>query len=134
MENSKKKKYAFIILLIVGHLYFWPKLFDYIDLFQYSSNWVDTLRLSINIPIYIASFALLIRLCLCGRTFFKVWVCVAITDELLMIADDFGSLGIGWEISQILLIASLYFMGFLYAFKSNSLWQNTTPFRFNFNT
>ena len=133
-EKSNFKKYGFIFLLLLGHIYLWPKLIDYLDLFSYSGNVIDTLRLSINIPIYLASFALLTRLRLYGRVFFKVWICLAVIDELLMIVDDFGMFGIGWEIENILTLPPLYFMGYLYAFRSNELWENTQPFKFNFNT
>ncbi|RVT40517.1 hypothetical protein EMM73_19635 [Rheinheimera sediminis] len=133
MQKSKIKIYSWYVLLLIGHIYFWPKLLDYIDLFQYSSRIVDTLRLSINIPIYIACLAFLVRFKLCFPVFFKVWVLVAITDEILMILDGFGTFGISWDIQNILYMTPLYLMAFWYSFKSKALWQNTENFRFNVN-
>jgi len=131
VRNSKIKTYSWYVLLLLGHIYFWPKVVDYIDLFQYSGGVIDTLRLSINIPIYIACLAFLIRLKLCLPIFFKVWVLLAITDEVLMILDGFGSFGVSWEIQNILYITPLYLMAFWYSFKSKALWQQTKNFRFN---
>ncbi len=133
MQYSSLKTYSWFLLLTLGHIYFWPKLIDYIDLFQYSGNMIDTLRLSINIPIYIACLALLVRFKLCLPIFFKGWFLLAITDEIIMVINGFGSFGVLWDVKNILYISPLYFMAYWYSFKSKALWQGTEKFRFNVN-
>lgn len=111
------------IWIILGHMYFWPKLIDYIGLFQYVlDDNIALLRLCINIPIYFAFLFFIIQFKFCFRVFFRVWILIAVSDETYQFIQYWSGNFIE-ELIEIAKLAPLYFVGYLYSYRAKHLWD-----------
>ncbi|WP_045857989.1 hypothetical protein [Teredinibacter purpureus] len=110
-------------LLVPINLYLWWKLYSYIDLYVWSlgeSSLIEMLTLSINIPVYVSGILYVFYIKVSPRLFWKIWVLIAIGDELRVCIFEFGN------IYEAVIyggpVFPLYFIGVLYAFGLNRMW------------
>ncbi len=110
-------------LMILLNIYFWPKFIDYADRYFLnltSSSLFEIFTMSINIPVYLSGIFLIFRIKIPPRVFWKIWILLAILDEIRAQIVDYS--GISDLIIYIGLLMPLYFIGYAYAFGSDSLW------------
>ncbi|ARM84614.1 hypothetical protein [Marinobacter salarius] len=111
--------------VILAHLYFWPKLIDYLVLclaLVLEDDYTTLLRVQINIPVYLA-----IGLYLFSGKLFSQWVWklvffVAFGDEILSAITDSVSIAEFFDIFPYYLLP-LYFLCFWYAFCAKEIWR-----------
>lgn len=112
-------------LLVLAHLYFWPKLLHFVLILTIAlsiQDWERALRFSINVPIYLAIALYLFRKRLLHLRFWQAWTLLAIADECAMVSSE--STGILGFVEQFpYYLVPLYGLAVLYAFFSNDIWR-----------
>lgn len=115
-------------LLIPCHVYFWLKLLDYIGLYFYALEHDELfflLELSVNIPVYIGVFCYLFLIKLRPRLFWKIWIIVAISDEIRVMFLGMENWNVEYFINALpVQVIPLYILGFVYAYRSNYIWSS----------
>ena len=111
-------------ILIPVNLYFWWKLLDYFGLLYWSVQFEelkDLLLLSINIPVYFMGVCYIFHLRVPPRLFWKIWILIAIGDEMRVFIFMFNS----WSdtLSSGVTLFPIYLIGLLYAYGSEGIWS-----------
>ncbi|WP_299773114.1 hypothetical protein [uncultured Pseudoteredinibacter sp.] len=114
-----------LLLMLVINLYFWWKLFDYIDLYIWSisnATFLQLAALSINIPIYLAGLLYIFKIKVNPQILWKAWVVIAIADEARMSIFNFS--GISDFLNFTVPVIPIYIIGVMYAFFSKVIWDD----------
>ncbi len=127
VDVGSKAKRSFdrsLWLLIPINLYLWWKLYDYVTLYiSYAAyaTFVQLAALSLNIPVYASALLYIFKVRIKPRAFWKVWMAIAIGDEIRMAISGYSGL------SDLLVFTGptipLYIIGVLYAYYSPSIWD-----------
>ncbi|PCI49234.1 MAG: hypothetical protein COB51_04320 [Moraxellaceae bacterium] len=119
--SNKRRSLFFLIIL---NVYYWPKLIGfssrYID-YILTSDYQTILSMGINLPVYLAVGLLIFRVKLFNSIFWKIWVLLAIADEIRFQIVNYVNIEL--LIYETLLLSPLYAAAVIYAYFSGSIWQ-----------
>lgn len=113
-----------IYFMILVNMYFWWKLIDYVSLWLFPFDSImEAILLGLNIPVYISVMLYIFKIRLLPRLFWKIWIVIAILDEIRMNVVDYE--GIYLMLYYALPIVPLYILGVVYAYKSPYIWDKS---------